>query len=422
MHVPLAQATRALILNITAYLTDICRATGSNTVVASFAASTITGISDALARMTPTFSDVPQYVTNFYDLLLNRKNQGVQPHPPITGPASPLSRHTSGSYDFKEIMKVFLEILHAQNERELRTLQQQEWRDAWFAHQLSQIHSYNTSLLIIVLLSLGLSVVTFVFYLRHHPQSSSSASDYQQHNHAQAGMLSESPAETVTRSPWRRMVTICAFFYWLYKGPGAAGSSTGSVIVTSAAGSGSGPTTSTTRRLAGSESVAAVTGAAGPSSRSTVGIYVPPGARRRAQGDRRLVWWPDGLSGGMKLVTTGAVLRENYFKNNPATRTGKKIDWYTDFYFLFLKKWTGRRLLRISYLPKLYPMRYDLNALFAKAFGEFTVRIEGLSRGMFPLEASTGARAAHERTSVYRFGTSSNTRMKLLENIPSSST
>ncbi|KAG6875023.1 hypothetical protein C0992_005525, partial [Termitomyces sp. T32_za158] len=32
-------------------------------------------------------------------------------------------------------------------------------------------------------------------------------------------------------------------------------------------------------------------------------------------------------------------------------------------------------------------MVYDLNALFAKAFGEFTVNVQGLSRGMFPLEA-----------------------------------
>ncbi|KAG6899896.1 hypothetical protein C0993_005582 [Termitomyces sp. T159_Od127] len=31
--------------------------------------------------------------------------------------------------------------------------------------------------------------------------------------------------------------------------------------------------------------------------------------------------------------------------------------------------------------------RYDLNALFAKAFGEFTVNVQGLSRGMFPLKA-----------------------------------
>ncbi|GLB44062.1 putative cellulase (glycosyl hydrolase family 5) [Lyophyllum shimeji] len=31
--------------------------------------------------------------------------------------------------------------------------------------------------------------------------------------------------------------------------------------------------------------------------------------------------------------------------------------------------------------------RYDLNALFAKAFGNFTVKVQGLSRGMFPLKA-----------------------------------
>ncbi|KAG6870558.1 hypothetical protein C0995_012221, partial [Termitomyces sp. Mi166 len=63
----------------------------------------------------------------------------------------------------------------------------------------------------------------------------------------------------------------------------------------------------------------------------------------------RLVWWPDGPSGEKciwqlhdvwgwdKIRGEGVVLRENYFKNNPATG---KIDWYTNFYFPFSKKWT----------------------------------------------------------------------------------
>ncbi|KAG6860355.1 hypothetical protein C0995_012353 [Termitomyces sp. Mi166 len=62
---------------------------------------------------------------------------------------------------------------------------------------------------------------------------------------------------------------------------------------------------------------------------------------------RRSVSWPDGPLGGKciwelhdvwgwdKIRNEGIVLRENYFRNNPAM--GKKIDWYTD-----LKKWTER--------------------------------------------------------------------------------
>ncbi|KAG6840292.1 hypothetical protein C0991_007685 [Blastosporella zonata] len=135
------------------------------------------------------------------------------------------------------------------------------------------------------------------------------------------------------------------------------------------------------------------------------------------------VWRPDGPSGGRciwemhdvwrwdKNRNMAILLRESYFISHPDT--GKKIDWYTDFYFPFLRKWTERvrgasapeKILFVEAIPNEFcpeswaaeerrvpnmvyaPHWYDLNALFAKAFGEFTVNVQGLSRGMFPLKA-----------------------------------
>jgi hypothetical protein len=113
-----------------------------------------------------------------------------------------------------------------------------------------------------------------------------------------------------------------------------------------------------------------------------------------------------------------------------------KVDWYTDFYYPFLKRWTDRArkamsndkmffvepipneaccatyLLRLlttfavlftimdsrtsisqhgvypalvggTVIPRAYSYlwyRYDLNALFNKGFGDFTVNVQGLSR------------------------------------------
>ncbi|GLB39573.1 putative cellulase (glycosyl hydrolase family 5) [Lyophyllum shimeji] len=136
----------------------------------------------------------------------------------------------------------------------------------------------------------------------------------------------------------------------------------------------------------------------------------------------RKVWRPDGPSGGKCIwemhdvwgwdvvKNEGVVLREHYFMKNPVT--GKKIDWYTDFYYPFLRKWTERvrgasspeKMIFVEPIPNEYcpkswtpehqvpnmvyaPHWYDLNALFAKAFGNFTVNVQGLSRGMFPLKA-----------------------------------
>ncbi|KAG6810021.1 hypothetical protein H0H92_013656, partial [Tricholoma furcatifolium] len=144
---------------------------------------------------------------------------------------------------------------------------------------------------------------------------------------------------------------------------------------------------------------------------------------------RQSAWRPDGPTAGKciwemhdvwgwdELKDEGIVLRESYFVKHPMT--GTKVDWYTDFYFPFLKKWSERvrgatekargkisQLTAVVYivLPATVDPRtscakhgvcaslvdghrYDLNALFTKAFGDFTVNVQGLSRGMFPLKA-----------------------------------
>ncbi|KAH7907809.1 glycoside hydrolase family 5 protein [Hygrophoropsis aurantiaca] len=138
--------------------------------------------------------------------------------------------------------------------------------------------------------------------------------------------------------------------------------------------------------------------------------------------DGRKAWRPDGPTGGKCIwemhgvwgwdlsKQEGVVLRENYFSKNPTT--GKKIDWYTDFYYPFLKRWAARvhsdsstdKMLFVEPIPNEFcpsswtpdnqlpnmvyaPHWYDLNTLFTKAFGDFTVNVQGLSRGMFVLKA-----------------------------------
>ncbi|KAF7288945.1 Glycoside hydrolase family 5 protein [Mycena indigotica] len=122
------------------------------------------------------------------------------------------------------------------------------------------------------------------------------------------------------------------------------------------------------------------------------------------------VWAMHGVWGWDKNKDVAVVLRENYFTKHPMT--GDKIDWYTDFYYPFLQKWTSRmrehsssdKLAFVEAIPNEFcppswtpehrvknmvyaPHWYDLNALFQKAFGDFTVNVQGLSRGMFPLKA-----------------------------------
>ncbi|KAK7442010.1 hypothetical protein VKT23_016287 [Stygiomarasmius scandens] len=139
--------------------------------------------------------------------------------------------------------------------------------------------------------------------------------------------------------------------------------------------------------------------------------------------EKRSCWKPDGPTEGKCLwemhgvwgwdrnKNEAVVLRESYFKKHPMT--GKEIDWYTEFYFPFLKKWAERvrsvsaaseKPVFVEVIPNEFcptsftpdnrppnmvyaPHWYDLRALFDKAFGEFSVNVQGISRGMFPLKA-----------------------------------
>ncbi|PSS32123.1 hypothetical protein PHLCEN_2v2119 [Hermanssonia centrifuga] len=166
----------------------------------------------------------------------------------------------------------------------------------------------------------------------------------------------------------------------------------------------------------------------------------PMPTRRTSHGvlntDGLNVWLPDGPTAGRCLwemhgvwgwdrnKKEGVVLRESYFIKHPMTN--KKIDWYTDFYYLFLNTWTDRvrgassseKIVFVEPIPNEFcprswtpehqpqnmvyaPHWYDLNTLFAKAFGDFSVNVQGLSRGMFPLKAFYwGQRGARDNFSL----------------------
>ncbi|KAG9226684.1 hypothetical protein CCMSSC00406_0006091 [Pleurotus cornucopiae] len=160
-----------------------------------------------------------------------------------------------------------------------------------------------------------------------------------------------------------------------------------------------------------------------PTRRTSYSVLNPAGHkawRKDGPTGGRCIWEMHGVWGYDTNKKTGVVLRENYFTKHPMN--GKKIDWYTDYYFPLLDKWS-KRVRALSHPHKLVfaepipnefctplwtaehrpenmvfaPHWYDLNALFSKAFGDFTVNVQGLSRGMFPLKAfywgQKGARA-----------------------------
>ncbi|KAI5119471.1 hypothetical protein M0805_007205 [Coniferiporia weirii] len=122
------------------------------------------------------------------------------------------------------------------------------------------------------------------------------------------------------------------------------------------------------------------------------------------------VWEMHGVWGWDKRKDEAVALRENYFVNHPMT--GKKVDWYTDCYYPFIRKWaevvrassSPDKLVFVEPIPNEFcpeswttdrrppnmvyaPHWYDLNALFNKAYGNFSVNVQGLSHGMFPLKA-----------------------------------
>ncbi|KAG8923855.1 hypothetical protein FRC02_010851 [Tulasnella sp. 418] len=133
--------------------------------------------------------------------------------------------------------------------------------------------------------------------------------------------------------------------------------------------------------------------------------------------DGKKVWRKDGPSGGAcvwemhgvwgwdKLKKRPVVLKESYFTKHPLL--GKKVDWYQDCWYPFIKRWADRvhsiagkdKILFLEPIPNEFcppswklehqpnnmvfaPHWYDLNALFAKEFGNLSVNVQGLSRGM----------------------------------------
>ncbi|KAF9238092.1 glycoside hydrolase family 5 protein [Melanogaster broomeanus] len=113
----------------------------------------------------------------------------------------------------------------------------------------------------------------------------------------------------------------------------------------------------------------------------------------------KCVWEMHGVWGWDKVNNEGVVLRENYF-----------IDWYTDFYYTFLRRWAERvhsvtpkeKMLFVepisnelcppswkdNQLPNMVfaPHWYDLDTLFSKSFGDFTVNVPELTQGKSPLK------------------------------------
>ncbi|KAN0133059.1 glycoside hydrolase [Lactarius tabidus] len=139
----------------------------------------------------------------------------------------------------------------------------------------------------------------------------------------------------------------------------------------------------------------------------------------------RKAWLDDGPTGGRDLwamhgvwewdsaKSAGVVRAEKYFVNDPVT--GRKVDWYTDFYYPFLRRWSARvrgavanasdhekmifvepipnELCPPSWTPEHQPPNmvfaphwYDLRVLFDKAHGEFSVNVQALARGANPLK------------------------------------
>ncbi|EIW79596.1 glycoside hydrolase family 5 protein [Coniophora puteana RWD-64-598 SS2] len=166
-----------------------------------------------------------------------------------------------------------------------------------------------------------------------------------------------------------------------------------------------------------------------PTRKTSSAILNPHGRSAwRADGPTRgrCVWEAHGVWGWDKVKDEGVVLRESYFKKDP--RTGEGVEWYEGFYYPFVRVWAERmrragmvgrgKVLVAEPIPNEFcpaswtgenqppnfvyaPHWYDLNALFAKAFGDFTVNVQGLSRGMFlPKALYWGQQGARDNFSL----------------------
>ncbi|EKM57344.1 glycoside hydrolase family 5 protein [Phanerochaete carnosa HHB-10118-sp] len=139
----------------------------------------------------------------------------------------------------------------------------------------------------------------------------------------------------------------------------------------------------------------------------------------------RCIWEMLGIWGWDCNKKEGIVPRENHFKKH--SMTNAKVDWCTAFYFPFLEKWAHlahsmsnsdkmifaeaipngpKQFCPTSWTPEHRPRNmvcephwYDLNALFTKGFGDFSVDVQGLSRGAWDKYALHTRNIAEE---VYR--------------------
>ncbi|TFY82766.1 hypothetical protein EWM64_g1246 [Hericium alpestre] len=142
-------------------------------------------------------------------------------------------------------------------------------------------------------------------------------------------------------------------------------------------------------------------------------------------------WRPDGPTAGRDLwemhgvwgydvkKQEGVVLRENYFVKDPMT--GKKVDWYTDFYYPLIHQWTNRvrsassseKLVFLEPIPNEFcpaswtPEHQPSNMVYAPHWFVYSCpfladgNILALSRGTFPLRALYwGHRGARENFSL----------------------
>ncbi|KAG2006941.1 cytoplasmic protein [Coprinopsis cinerea AmutBmut pab1-1] len=138
----------------------------------------------------------------------------------------------------------------------------------------------------------------------------------------------------------------------------------------------------------------------------------------------KCIWELHNVWGWDQKKNEAVILREGYFLVHPKTK--EKVDWYVDCYFPLMQRWEKRIRPSIGadkmifaepipneFCPKTWteerrpsnlvyaPHWYDLNALFSKAFGDFTVNVQGLSRGMFlPKALYWGQKGARDNYSL----------------------
>nr|XP_019051096.1 cytoplasmic protein [Kwoniella bestiolae CBS 10118]OCF30026.1 cytoplasmic protein [Kwoniella bestiolae CBS 10118] len=148
-----------------------------------------------------------------------------------------------------------------------------------------------------------------------------------------------------------------------------------------------------------------------PTTISSYSTGNPEGVSAWTKGQEGCIWEKEGIWRWSDNKNIAVALQEDYFTKD---RSGRKVDFYEDFYFPFVQKWNavlartqklkqkgdGDGLMRmVEMIPNEFcpeydeakrpdnmvyaPHWYDLNALFKKQFGYMTVNVQGLSRGMF---------------------------------------